>query len=310
MTTQFENLPDDLIEQIFLYLSVVDSFEKFSSLNRRFEKILRSMRNLSVSTEFNVDSMKILQFFADRITKLRIRTFSPIDFSFLPNLKFLQIEAPFVEILDDVRADFNPKLEVLRLSTPFHRVLTEKTLNKFFSNKFSFLKNLEFRLVENFPRSIKFLPVSVRFLTLTSIEPDLFYRILRFFPNLFSLKIKFYASKTNFRSNSVAPLNHPLKVFFLDDFYGKIQTEILLDIFLAAKNLEKLALCCVCQISFFHFLQSTHRILTNLKQFRCDVTQIPPNSSTDIEQIRSLNPIFSSIQCDQIDSRFQRFFTD
>ncbi|CAF4130413.1 unnamed protein product, partial [Adineta steineri] len=117
MSSLIEDLPNELLFDVFQYLDTRDLYESFWGLNYRFNNILRSLKDLSLTMEKNNPSL--LTIFASRIARLEVNTWHEIDLIQFINLKSLILHRTTRNQITQIRPNVIPKLVSLSISLAF-----------------------------------------------------------------------------------------------------------------------------------------------------------------------------------------------
>ena len=115
MITRFEDLPNEILINIFEYLSSpIVVYRSFKKLNHRFELLLHSTRlNLDIFTE-DQQTLTLINYFSSSCNRLRINNICPsISLEKFPQLRSLTIIEPTNAQINSIQSRTLPMLEYL-----------------------------------------------------------------------------------------------------------------------------------------------------------------------------------------------------
>lgn len=118
MTTQFEDLPNEILLNIFEYVACPEMiYNCFQNLNQRFTSLLKSLHlNIDILVE-DQQFLFILRYFSTHCHRLRLDNICPsIDLEYFPQLRSLTIIEPTDAQINSIQSRTLPMLECL--STP------------------------------------------------------------------------------------------------------------------------------------------------------------------------------------------------
>ena len=309
MLTRFEDLPNELLVDIFSYFDVPNLYSTFWSLNRRLNNVLASLRNLSL--RIDETQSDCIETFAEQVSRLKISdTSMPIDLSKFFNLRSLELERASKYLLKQICSDLIPSLNFLSISTPFYISLPSKLIDEIFSERFSSLHDVHLGRVDRFQTFSNYRSTSLRRLSLTCIDPNLICQILFICPALVSFHVRFSGQNQHILSPMLSYSKHPLKEFYLEDPYHKLNFQTLKTLFLYIINVERFVLQCACEVSFLEFVQTISDCLENLTDFHCDILEFSQPFAPSIETIQTVKSCFQTIRCSEKDNGYRRFITD
>lgn len=308
--SQFENLPNELIFELFVYFDVEDLFRSFWNLNERLNKILKSLKNLSMIIDDKTSSA-VLQIFAEQIQSLIVKKSIRFDFRRFVNVENFQMTRMTNSDLEQIRSDVFPHLVDLRLSNSFHCSLPNCLLNEIFNNGFSSLRRVRLGRVDLFCSTSNFSSDSIEELEVILIDPNSIPQILQTCRNLRSFNVNFLGQNQNLRSATSSNYDHPLKSFQLRDPHEKLSSHTLNVVFLYMPHLHRLELQFCSQNSILDMFLSIERSFDELEDFRCDIVDISPQfDQSFFDSIRMRREYFHDLQFDENVKGFRRFFTD
>ena len=303
-----QDLPNEIFIEIFEYLDLCDLFHGFVGLNQRLNDLLRVLSNLSLY--LRQIQPKLIELFADRITRLMVDTWQQIDFQRFPSLKSLIFHQMSSNHFRQIRSELMPNL--LHLSTihvPQFTLMT-RLAEQIFSNALPSLRSINLGLVEvplfnSWSQSPSLSSISIH-----SRNPTLISFILHSCPHLISLHIHFQMDTIAIFHSAPRIDNHPLKDFLLSDSYHRLLFNHIHTILLFIPNLRKIYLNCSLKIPFIRFARSLINRLPDLQSFHCSIDDSSFDKYTTIETIQQLHPCFQTIHHSTIEFHFRTFQTD
>ena len=287
---------EELSNEIFLchilpYFSLEELYQTFFGLNRRFNDILRSVRNLKFTVNETNEHHLGLQIFARGIASLTVYV-GLFDLRPFSNLHCLILHYPTQGQRDAIRSENFPLLEYLRLAYPFEdRIL----LNLIFSNVFKHLKSCHFdRTLTDHTWSGS---PKLRSLSISVQGPYGTTCILRACPNIVRLNLIVYsAPQTNVSlpRESITCKNELLQSLFL-----RAEFRILIGVLKCTPKLkslvfEDITIHCAGDSSDFDLklLADTLERLDQLIDLKCLITYFGWDRNTPW---RTLHPLFRSL---------------
>ena len=193
---RLEDLPNELILQLFKYFSTGQIFRSFFHLNFRFDSLIQSSRFLSYSTDAENDH-RCFPF----IRTLIIKTILSYSFQSFPNLHRLILDYLTEDLISQINHLTLPHLDYLSITHRIHPLYIEDLHAKIFSDTFP---NLTYASISRIrlpsqPWSQTF---SMKSLQLNEINASIYLAILHACPNLYSLRFKL-SIESKIVSNSV-----------------------------------------------------------------------------------------------------------
>ena len=187
-----ESFPNELLLELFEYISPDHLYQTFFHLNTRFHSLIHSLRNLRVILVENWDDHEYsVPFYASQISSLIIKHDHPMDFSFYRNLRSLKLSRPTNEQCNAIQSTFLPNLEHLFISNFYFSDRSEQLCQSIFSSTFPCLQTCQIDRM-TFTSSHSLSTSSLRQLTISpSTWKSNFYPIIfQSCPNLTDLRIQ------------------------------------------------------------------------------------------------------------------------
>ncbi|CAF3919871.1 unnamed protein product [Rotaria magnacalcarata] len=294
MRSVLENLPNELIIEIFGYSKIRDLSFGLWNLNKRFNALIRSLKYLSLILTKDCTSEELL--FSEQIIRMVIVTLESINLNPFINLRSLVLNLATENHLKQIQSIVLPNLVYLSLPLSFDSRSTKQLASEVFSNRFSSLRFADLGVID-MPSNLSW-----------SQSPSL--RSIRIFSpniNIIPLILQSCTQLTHFqvRITGEHPLdipslpiisNHPLKQFiFLQAQHSTIAFNIANIIYLIP-NVKQLDLR-LCTISFIDLIKLISKYLIKLNRFDCHIIEFPNKDETiDINVLRKIHPCYSGIQ--------------
>lgn len=302
MSSRFEDLPNELLLEVFEHLDTRDLYQCFWGLNHRLNELLQSLKNLSLTMEKN-DSL-LLDIFASRIVRLEINTWHEIDLSRFPNLKWLKLSRTTRNQVMKIRPGLFPKLAYLSLSLAFDFWSSTQLAQEVFSNGFPSLRHAELGRID-IPYTHSWgLSPHLRSIFVCSSDPIIVPLILAACPCLHRFKVQIFGDCHRIDLPSLR-LNHPLRRFTFMDSYGIVTLTDLNLILTYVPNVNYLHLT-LFEISFTNLAHTLISRLNRLERFDCYINE-PPDPHEDLSSIRTLHPCFHRLQSFEKNHGIQHF---
>jgi hypothetical protein len=308
MSTRFEQLPNELLLNIFIYFDIRNLFHSFWGVNDRFNNLLHAVNNLSFIMEKN-ESL-LIEIFARQINRLKIMTPQPIDFSQFSNLHTLELTRACVIQMEQIRSDIMPNLVNLSISTPFYISLPLELIKEIFSNDFRLLHQANLNRLDHFPTSWQFQSLSLHSLHITCADAKVISQVLTACPNLFSFHVTFFGQNRHILPPSSSSYNHLLEEFSLYDPYHKLTFDTIQILFLYVPNVKYLFLHFLCQEPFIHLIDSILNRLEQLNRFECDILESPNDQMGEITLLQQMDQCFQRLYCIEKDNGYRWFLTE
>ena len=143
--TRLECFPNELLLELFEYISPHDLYQIFAQLNARLNVLIHSLRNLRVilPEDWDREEQLPIPFHASQISTLIIKHDEPIHFSAYPNLRSLKLSMPTREQCNGIQAALLPHLEHLFISNLYFADHSEELCRLIFSSTFSRLQTCQ-----------------------------------------------------------------------------------------------------------------------------------------------------------------------
>ena len=194
--TTFEELPNDIIYDLFEYFTVDELNHSFFSLNRRYDSLLSQCQHLQLVL-CNPDDIQYRvrkDFILEHVSKLVVehsKTFhQTIDPKLLANIRCLVLAKPTRQQWDFIDGSLFPNLQRLHLMDSVFTYRTEKICQNVFSSTFSYLYSCSLSHVPFEETNLWQTSLSLRVLEVNVMDTRVYGRILTSCPNLLKLKIR------------------------------------------------------------------------------------------------------------------------
>ncbi|CAF3463691.1 unnamed protein product [Rotaria sp. Silwood1] len=308
--SSIEIFPNELLIEIFEYISSYDLYNTFFNLNSRFNSLIDSLSNLCFILEEDWDHKeRIIPHFASHITSLIIKHDELIDFSYYSNIRSLKLSMPTMNQCNAIQPYILPNLEHLYISNLFFSDNTEQLCRFIFSPLFPRLRTCHIdRMILNDHHP--YCSLSLQQLTISPCtwESNMCKQILQACPNLiylriirlenisFKLFVNFICSHTSLR--------HIYMHFYSieDEWYQHIDW-----LLSNVPNLENFTLLIDKNETKekFSFDRLSHLLIQRVPYLINFKAKIPLNDflSKDLNIIKQLHPLFIYIQIRQYENQ-------
>lgn len=187
-----ESLTDEILVEIFSHLNLFDLLTSFSKLNKRFCRIIFSLKNfdLTLSKDEN-DSLELIEGFHRKIVGLTTIGALEIRLENFDKIRRLILRSPSKNVIDQLERIVLPDLEILFIDETFLEIST--VLERIFSNVFPRLKICSifgFETIETIRPWTK--SPSICQVELSSIDFYVFQQVLISCRNLKVFKLKIF----------------------------------------------------------------------------------------------------------------------
>jgi hypothetical protein len=189
--TQFEDLPNELLTDIFKNLDARNLFRTFYNLNYRLNQLIQSFQYLQLY--FHIDSSNVLkshdEIFSYYVHTLIVDPWINFNLKHFPNVHNLRLNSPLPKVLEQLKPDVMPYLKHLSVIYMYNMYEMVLLRERIFSNRFLNLKSCE--LFEK--QTLMTIPIwtqspSIKILKTEFIDSIAYKTILLACPNLHSLK--------------------------------------------------------------------------------------------------------------------------
>ncbi|CAF1429201.1 unnamed protein product [Adineta steineri] len=258
--SRLEDLPNELLTDIFKQLDAQNLFRSFYNLNKRLNQLVQAFNYLQLTFHMNQSNVlktngEIYSFYVHTLIVDPWIDFNLIHF---PNVRRLTLNSPFPKVIEQLKANVVPYLEHLSVFYTYNMYEINILHNEIFSNRFPNLISCE--LLEN--RTLMTIQKStqsplIRILKTKFINLSIYEKILSVCPNLYFLKFSMHSS------NELLPnvqLHKNLKYMIVDQSETDwFDDEFTLSEFLArVPNLEQLV---------FHRRNYSRNIVNEFEQY-------------------------------------------
>ena len=189
--SNIELFSNELLIELFGYISPDDLYNIFLNQNSRFYSIIKSLKSLHLILKEDWDcNERSVPSFAGQISTLIVEHDEMIDFSYYLNIRSLKLSMPTTDQCNAIRPCYLPNLEHLWISNFFYSDNSEQLCHLVFSPVFSRLRTFHIdrmRLHECHPYS----SLTLYQLTISPCtwETNMYTQIFKACPNLAYLRI-------------------------------------------------------------------------------------------------------------------------
>jgi hypothetical protein len=307
MCARLEHFPNELLFIIFEYVDTRDLFYGFWGLNKRFDQLLQSLENLSLTIE--KDESKLIKLFACQINRLVIDTCLDIDFTQFSYLHSLILYQLTEHQLKQIQLKLMSHLVYLSIPPDNTCYVASKLTQLTFSEALSSLRHVTLGCphVPVFQSSQSY---SLHSISVHCIASIMVLYILASSPNLSTLDVQF--EENNFCIFHITPsiVNHPLKSFTVSDPFSLLCSKHIDTFLLYMPNVQRIKLNFNCDVPFIHFAQILSNRLSYLHRFDCHIDNAPYDEITSIETIRQIHPCFNCIRYTIDEYGYRTYTTD
>lgn len=294
MLTLYEDLPNELIIEIFTYTSTHDIGKGFWNLNQRFNQLIKSLQYLSlVINKYPINEWFL---FHKQIIRLVIVTLNNISYESCRNLRTLKLNLANENHLKQIQSKNFPNLIYLSITISFDYSLTKQITSDVFSNQFQSLRYADLGKIDMSTLSSWSQTPSLRSITILSPNINIIPSILQSCPQLIYFKVGIN-DELDLDLLSLTNLsNHPLKQFiFIQPSNSKFTFNIT-KLFYLIPNLKSIDLR-LCTRSFIDLIEFLSKFMIYLKKFSCSIIEYPnKHENIDIKFLRNIHQCYSSIQ--------------
>jgi len=295
MSTLLEDLPNELIIEIFDYTKINDLLFSFWNLNKRFNKLIHSLKYLSlILTRKNEIYKNIL--FPEQIIRIVIVTLDNINLNSFNNLRTLILNWGNEYHLKQIHSNILPNLIYLSISISFDYQSTKQLASEVFSNQFTSLRYVDLGKID-MPNFFSWSQSpSLRSVIITSPNINIIPLILYSCSQLTHFKIRIINEHILDISSLPIIINHPLKQFCFIQSQPSIFIFDIINILYLIPNIKRLDLR-LCTQSFIDLIKLISKLFIYLIRFDCHIIEYPnKDENIDINIIRNIHPCYSCIQ--------------
>ncbi|UJR14526.1 hypothetical protein I4U23_001522 [Adineta vaga] len=295
MSIQFEDLPNEIILDLFVYFDLFNLYQSFWGINQRLNTLLRSLTNHCLIID--KEEPFFTEIFARQIFHLKVETSTSIDLTKFSNLQTLELCQANGYQLEQIRSVLMPNLINLNIHTPFHISLPLETLREIFSTDFRFLRHATLNRLDTFQISPRFQSLSLQTLRITCTHANVIIQLLSACPNLSDFHITFFGQNHHILPPSSSSSDHPLEKFFLDDLYHRLSYETIQILLRYIPNVKYLFLRFLCRVPFLLLMENIFQQLEQLNRFECDILELPNTQMIDVESIQQIHECLHNLEC-------------
>lgn len=295
MCTLLEDLPNELIIEVFYYVRIQDLTVSFWNLNKRFNGLIRSIRSLSLILTKNHTYQGII--LPQQIIRIVIVTLDNINLNPFVNLRSLFLNLATENHLKQIKSDILPNLVYLSLPLSFDPRSTRPLACEVFSNRFQSLRYADLGIIAMPTNSSWTQSPSLRSIHIFSPNINIVPIILQSCPKLTHFQVRI-TEEHQLDINSLPMIsNHPLKHFvFLQPQNSTFVFDIANIIYLLP-NIKRIDLR-LCTRSFVDLIRLISKYLTYLNSFDCHIIEYPNKDELiGINMLRNIHPSYYGIQC-------------
>jgi hypothetical protein len=308
--SRFCDLPNELLFDLFNYLTLEELHNAFSGLNSRINNLLLSRYN--VSFIFNEEMNPLLiKFYGHKINQLIIDTSDQCDLTQFSNLHSLILRNRNANNLIQIRPEIVPNLVHLSFLLKCNFKPPVELVNNIFSNRFPYIRHVNLGLIDkSYSKSWSTCP-SLRIVSIRCDQSMIIRDILQSCPNLYHLQ---YHILHNYDTPIVncSLFNHPLQRFTLWSDELEIPIDLIDSILSYMINLERLYIQTKLLNPLIELLNNIINRLNNLSRFDCFIKELINKSDRidNLNNIYKISSCFNRIQCIKQNDDFTIFATE
>ncbi|CAF1329795.1 unnamed protein product [Adineta steineri] len=309
--SELEDLPNELLFDIFNYLTIEDFDNAFNNLNSRFNNLLLSIYNMLFIFDENPNfyliksyGFKIAHLIIDTSNECNLKEFSNLNSLILYNRDLNHIKQICPQILPNLvnlsfllESDFQPPIQLI---------------NEIFSNKFPSLRYVNLGWIDRPYSNSWLISPSIKYVSIRCKNSMIISDILLSCPNLNHFQLNILCNSDRNNINLSSTFIHSLKRFTLWSDEIELSYDLIDNLLSYIPNIQRLYLQTKCQISFIDLAQNLIHRLHYLSHFSCFITElIMKNHRIDsLNNIHKISSCFNRIQCIEENENFRIFATD
>jgi hypothetical protein len=204
--SQLEDLPNELLTDIFKNLDARQLFRAFFNLNNRLNQLIQSFQYLQLVFHMNLSNVLKSndEIFSYYVHTLIVDPWINFNLKSFPNISHLQLNNPIPQVLEQLKPDVIPDLEHLSISYVYNMYEMDILRERIFSNRFLHLKSCE--LFEE--KTLMTIPIctqspAINILKTEFIDSITYKKILSACPNLYFLQFGMDSSNGISTNNQV-----------------------------------------------------------------------------------------------------------
>jgi hypothetical protein len=216
--SRFEDLPNELLTDIFKILNGRDLFRAFSNLNSRLNQLIQSFQYLQLIFHINPSNISKTndEIFSFYIHTLIIEPWIHFNLKHFPNVRYLRLNDSLPSLLEQLKSDIMPNLEYLSISYTYNMYEIDLLHKRIFSNHFPHLKSYEFlcktKILMRIQDSTQ--SPSINILKAEYIDALVYNTILSACPNLYFFQFSMFPLVRSLVTN--IQLQHNLKRMIIE----------------------------------------------------------------------------------------------
>ncbi|CAF1134190.1 unnamed protein product [Adineta steineri] len=306
--SRFELMPDEILLEIFQYISLIDLFNGFVNLNFRLNFLLRDIRS-GICIDQNDDKINqslfsTLYYFSNQITYIHVDRYPLLNLDIFPNLRSLIIYLPTTKQLLSINSKTMPYLSRLWLGIIAQKDQSILCNTLFGSEQFSklyFCNLFEFNLNDNI-NSFQY-SKNIRKLFITNCQTKDFILLLSLLPHLEQLEICLSNVLSTFSHNLTNFSHKNLRILKIE-FAEKLgQLNILNSLISFVPYVQRCTLILINLIKirdYAHLQNILIEKFLELREFICSIDyycQLTSNEmSSKFQRLRTKLPFFQTMK--------------
>lgn len=294
MSTLLENLPNELIMEIFEYTKIQDLAIAFWNLNQRFNQLLKSLKYLSLIITKSQSYESFL--FSQQIIRLVIVTLDNIHLKSFINLRTLILNWADENQLKQIQSNILPNLIYLSIAISLSFSSKQQITSDVFSNQYPSLRYADLGKIDMSTISSWSQSPSLRSISILSPNINIIPLILQSCPQLIYFKVAINDEQDLDLLSLPLILNHSLKQLIFIQSPNSTFVFNITKILYLIPYLKRIDLR-LCTRSFIDLIQFISKYFNYLKEFSCHIIEYPnKDENIDINFLRNIHPCYSSIQ--------------
>ena len=309
--TQFEQLPNELMLDIFSRIEIEYLHDAFWGLNLRFNVLFQSTKRLSFKFHDYIKDQRI-KLYGSFVNELVIDTFKSCDLQLFPNVKKLTILNTDSNDLNKINPEILPSLTHLTISLGSTFTAPTQLIQDIFSNKFPSIEYANLGQLARYDSYLWLIVPSLRFISVGLTRVHVMSDILMTCPNLNHLQLHILET-TQTDSIPTSPITYPLRRLTIWSDTRQLTLNTINSYLSIVPNVQHLYLQTVYKASLVKLADNLIHKLKDLSRFDCHIKINTFIDDTDdiLNSLSQVHTCFTRIKCieqDEEEKQYRFFF--
>ena len=308
--TRFEDLPNELLFDLFNYLILEDLHRAFSDLNYRLTNLLLSRYNVSLIFDENTDPL-LIKLYGFEIMQLTIGTSKDCNLNEFVNLRSLILCNRNLKHIKQIQPEILPNLVYLSFKLKSDFKPPNGLVDDIFSNRFPKLRYVNLGCIENRPSKTWSVSPFLQILLIRCDQSMIIRDILTSCPNLKHFQLHILCISNNI-INSTSSFIHSLERFTLWSDKFELTLDLIDNLLSYMPNLKHLYLQTKFRVPFIQLITNLCNRLHYLIRFDCFIKELLIKNERigTLNDVHQISSCFNRVKCIKENDDFRIFATE